>query len=181
MSDIQWNQTDLNAAPATAARLIGDNTFKTGDDFNALVKNLKNNNVLNDPKSAKATQFNKDNWEEALQTRANYGDEAALDYLLNYWMTEKSAETAREFESKRYQTLVNDLKKAGINPYWSTDGAFGAPSFSNTGSSYSGSNYMSARKSRATENNNTLKNSVGNFIPILGTIISALGMMLAFG
>lgn len=126
-----------------------------------------------------SAKINDDNWLDWLRDRARKGDQSALDYYLNYMMSERSAETARNYEkemnSKRYQIMVEDLKKAGINPYW-IESLSGVPSYSGNSVSYSGSNFMSARKASETERNNVTSNALS----ALGKFISAIGLIALF-
>ena len=69
-----------------------------------------------------AFQFNSaDDVLKYLQENAGK-DASSRDLLFNYLLSEKSTSSAREWEaeqnSKRYQVMVDDLKKAGLNPYW---------------------------------------------------------------
>lgn len=119
-----------------------------------------------------------DTWEQYLKARAVKGDDAALDYLLNYYMSEHSAQSARAYESQKnataYQTLVEDMKKAGLNPYWIS--SLTAPTYTSSSNHYSGSNFLSARRADETEN----KNDTSALLRGLGIIISALGLFALF-
>lgn len=57
----------------------------------------------------------------AMQDRANSGDSAALDWLLDYYAKTSADKTARDWTAARedtaYQRLMADLSKAGISPY----------------------------------------------------------------
>lgn len=123
-------------------------------------------------------KLNDDNWLDVLRAKAQTGDAASMDKYYNYMMSEASAQSAREYETKRnseaYQTLVNDLKKAGINPYW-IDSGFSVPSYTNNSHSYSDSSYMSARKQDETEKKNML-----SFISKLAGFAGSFGSALAY-
>lgn len=77
--------------------------------------------------------------------------------LINYYLSENSAQTARKWDeymdSTKYQRLVKDLSDAGINPYWVLNNA-SAGAVSSGGNSYSGSQSTSSANNAL---NNTLK------------------------
>ena len=70
--------------------------------------------------SNKINNINDQNWLEVLQRDAASGDVSAKEKLLNYYMTEQSHKTARDWTAQRedsaYQRLVEDMKLAGVPP-----------------------------------------------------------------
>lgn len=130
------------------------------------------------------SDFNGD-WKSYLEYMANNGDEASLDKLLNYLMSEQSSLTAREWTAQRedhaWERLVKDLRAAGINPYaFATFGANPIASGSQ-GHNYSGayaSNYAykkaTLEQNQEKINQNWLKLALTAFIPIIGAVIAGM-------
>lgn len=111
--------------------------------------------------------WNSDNWLSNLQSMANKGDTGALEKLVNYYASEASSKTARDWTSQRedtqYQRLMDDLSKAGISPYVLSGATPGVSSSS--GKSYSGSEMVSRKNNQ----NTNLK----GILTVLGIIIGA--------
>lgn len=105
-------------------------------------------------------------------------DAASRDMLFNYYLTEKSTASARKWEeeqnAKRYQVMVDDLKKAGINPYW-LGSLGGAASYQGQQSKYSGSAYETSYRDKNTSD----KAVAQTLIQSAGSIMSALMLVLA--
>lgn len=102
-------------------------------------------------------------WRSYLQDLVDRGDAEAADKLINYLMSEDSAQKQRDWESTSYQRLVNDLKAAGINPYILLNSG-ASPISSSNSNSYSGSQFTTraanketARHNQQTEGLNFLK------------------------
>lgn len=108
------------------------------------------------------------------------GDEASQDLYINWLLNEKSLTDAykRELEadSTKYQRLVQDLRKAGLNPMFALNGA-NAGNINSSGGSYS-SGYETARHNKQSEKNQR----EANLINFIGKIISsAIGIAFVAG
>lgn len=123
------------------------------------------------------------NWESYLQDRIAQGDDAAIDKLINYYQTEQSAKTARDWTSERednaYQRLMADIRKAGISPYILTGAA---PSASGaTGKAYSGSQMTSRANNKdtvaANERSRVITSLLAGIGIIFGSAIRAASFM----
>lgn len=116
-------------------------------------------------------------WLGYLNWMAEHGDQASLDKLLNFMMSEQSAMTARNWTAERedtaWQRMVEDMRKAGYNPYaFATLG--GSPiSSSSNGNSYGGSYSASYEINKEKNQQNWLKVALSAAIPIIGGIIAA--------
>ncbi len=92
--------------------------------------------------SAKLNAVTEDNVLDFIKTYStdksmqNSLDPGAVQSLVNYYLTEKSNNTARDFASRSNQIMVEDLKKAGLNPALLASNPQGMTSVS--GSDYSG-------------------------------------------
>lgn len=77
-----------------------------------------------------------------LQYLDKYGSESDHDRFIDWLMTNESAKIARDWTASRedtqYQRLVDDLKKAGINPYALLNNGASPISSSSNGSSFTG-------------------------------------------
>ena len=106
-------------------------------------------------------------------------DPASRDILFNYLLSEQSASSARQWEerqnSTRYQQMVADLKKAGINPYW-LGSLGGAATYQGSQNKYSGSAYESAYRDKNDAQRKEIQ-SVGTVLSLIG---SAIAMAIAF-
>ena len=130
---------------------------------------------LAQPQGADLTKYSSWNgdWKGYLTYMADHGDASALDKLMNYMMSEDSAQSQREWDAHSYSRLFDDMKSAGINPYaFATMGASPISSSSNT--HYSGSYSSSYEIQKAKIDQNWLKMALSAFIPIIGGIIAAL-------
>ena len=82
------------------------------------------------------------------------GNTAAMDIYYSWLLSEKSTSSARQWEeeqnSKRYQVMVDDLKKAGINPYW-LNSLGGASTYQGSSNKYT-SAFETARSHDETQN-----------------------------
>lgn len=127
------------------------------------------------------SNLNKDNWFEILTKKAQAGDPASLDLFMQYMMNETSLQSAREYETKmnsqRYQTMVEDLKKAGINPYW-IQSLGSAPNYTGSSGSYSGNAYSNSSAREETARNN-FTNQIIKFLGVLAGLMSSSAMAAA--
>lgn len=111
-------------------------------------------------------------------------DPASRDLLFSYMLSEKSANSAYQRElqadSTKYQRLVNDLTKAGINPLYALSGA-SAGSVTSSGSSFS-SGYRAQHESeydRKQSESNKEKDVASNIVRgILVAAAAVLGALL---
>lgn len=117
-----------------------------------------------------------------LRARAAAGDSWAMDKYWSYVLSENSANTARAWEEKMnssaYQRMVQDLQKAGINPYFALSG--GSPISSST----QGVNYQGSQATSASNNyyNNKTKVEVANIqglYKLIGNLLSSAGSVMA--
>lgn len=103
-------------------------------------------------------------------------DPAYLEKLVNYYMTEESNKTAREWTAMRedtaYQRLMKDLKQAGISPYVLT-GATPAVS-SSSGKSYTSTEAVTRENSIRANDTNAAKALLQFFGLFLGSIAMAM-------
>lgn len=110
-------------------------------------------------------------WLDSLTRKAQSGDTAAYEKLIDYYMTRDSEKTARDWTASRedtqYQRLIADLDKAGISPYILSGATPGVSS--SVGKSYSGSQMTSSENNRKTTDAANLKGLLG----VLGVIIAA--------
>lgn len=117
-------------------------------------------------------------WLGWLRRRAEAGDEAALDKLFSYYMSEGSAETARNWSASRedtgYQRLVADMKAAGFNPY-ALLAQQGSPiASSSDGRSYSGTQWTNQRHNEETEKTNWSKTILSSLLTVASIAVTAL-------
>lgn len=113
-------------------------------------------------------------WRSYLEDLVNKGDAEAADKLLNYLMSEDSANRQREWESHSYQRLVNDLKAAGINPYILLNSG-ASPISSGSANSYSGSQFTTRAANRETARHNQQTESLN----VLKMLLVAIPMVIA--
>ena len=110
-----------------------------------------------------------------LTTKAKNGDAAAQEKLFNYYATQKSEQTARDYTAERedhaYSRLIKDLESAGISPYIISGASPSVTGYS--GASYSGSQL-------ATQENNKRSNSNEVATKIMSLIGTALMYALLF-
>lgn len=115
-------------------------------------------------------------WLGWLKTKAEAGDEAALDKLFNYYMSEGSAENARNWTASRedtaYQRLVADMKAAGFNPF-ALLAQQGSPiSSASDGRSYSGTSFTTARHNEETEKTNWSKTILSSLLTVASIAVT---------
>lgn len=123
---------------------------------------------------------------EWLEQQAANNEEWAIDYLTNYRLSQDSVNDARAWTAQRedtqYQRMVEDLRRAGINPYFALTG--GSPvSSSSQGVNYQGSYNTSARNNYRTNsqsNINNIRNFNAKMIGELGDLLNTL-LRGAFG
>lgn len=98
--------------------------------------------------------ISQDNWLDRLQQMANYGDKSALDRLMTYFMSEGSAQTARDWTASRedsaVERMITQFRNAGINPYYALQQMNPIVS-SSSGNTYSGA--FSSNSSNKQEQN----------------------------
>ena len=116
--------------------------------------------------------MNADNVLEIIGQRADAGDTAALDYIVKYYLDQRSENSARSYNAMRedtaYQRLMADLKKAGISPYGLTPSL--TPINGSSGFTASGNSYTSARNTTYSKSMDT----VSKFAQIIGSVVSAI-------
>lgn len=120
-----------------------------------------------------------DNWLEQTQKRAANGDEAATDMLTDFYASESSAKTAREYETEQnahiVDTLVEQYKRNGLNPYWLLDsGSVGSVNYTANSNKYSSSGYLSQRKQKEKVN----QDIATDVIKVAGLVSSAIMMAI---
>lgn len=106
-----------------------------------------------------------------------YGTDADHDRFMNYLMSEESSRIAREWTAQRedsqYQRLVEDMKKAGINPYALLTQGGSPVSSASSGHSYNGS-YSSTESLKAESNAQKWASLITS---IISTVVIAAVMM----
>lgn len=124
-----------------AAREVGNYFYKQGKALG----------IVGDSQDAAPgyDSYNGD-WLSYLKDKAAAGDEASLDRLMNYLMSEQSAMNARnwtaEREDSQLQRFVRDAKAAGFNPMALLNQGASPISSSSSGSSFSGNPYISSER-----------------------------------
>lgn len=97
------------------------------------------------------------------------------DYLVSYMLSEQGAENAFQrsmrASSSQYQRAVEDLRKAGINPFLALQSLSGS-SPTSPASSVSG-DYYSARKNQSRENAKDIVGKIGSVIAIIAAAVIA--------
>lgn len=123
---------------------------------------------------------NRSDFEKVIDSLLGSSDQVDKDLYYNYILNEKSLTDAynRELEadSTKYQRLVKDLKKAGLNPMFALNGATAGNINSSAGSYSSG--YETARHNKASESLQRQSN-VMNFVGKLISSAIGIGMLLA--
>lgn len=141
-------------------QFVEDTMKASNPNYNDILANLTLSNTT--ANNSKDGEFYK--YLSTLETMASKGDVSALEKLFNYYATEKSEQTARDWtamrEDNQYQRLVEDLRKAGISPYVMSSAVPGISS--SNGHGYSGTSLVSASNNRAT-NARALQNSLTSF------------------
>lgn len=140
--------------------------------------------VANDPSITAVNALDYSNFDNILsnlEQRANQGDEAAIEKLFNYYASERSEKTARDWtaarEDNQYQRLVADLQKAGISPYILSGATPGVSSAS--GVSHSGSSLTSAQTAKWNQqkaDNDRAADFTKAILSFVGTAMIALAM-----
>lgn len=137
--------------PATA---VGGSPWMTGDPVKdgPSLEDLTGGNKQEQTASDFARSDSNPSWLNSLIDKANAGDTSAYEKLIDYYMTEDSAKTAREWTAQRednqYQRLMDDLRKAGVSPYVLSGATPGVSS--SAGKSYSGSQ-ITTNKNKETD------------------------------
>lgn len=105
-------------------------------------------------------------------------NQTTSDYLMEHYLNEKSAENAwnRSVFSAQHQNqwLVDDLKKAGLNPFLAMSGMNAAAPTSSAGS-VSGGSITSRANIKATNENDLIKALISSIGSILGLGLIAFG------
>lgn len=130
------------------------------------------NEIANASQIAKTGGWSQDNYLDMLIERANRGDSAATDLLVNIFATRESEKTARDWTAQRedsaYQRLDADLKKAGISPYILSGATPGVSSSS--GRTYSSSSYTGLEKNELSNRTDIARGSLA----LLGVVLMSL-------
>ena len=117
--------------------------------------------------------INRDNYVDEMLNRANKGDEAALEWIINYYASEDSAKTARDWTASRednaYQRLMADFQKAGISPYVLSGATPGISS--SAGKSYSGSGITSRANNQDSNTTKGVTASLAAMLALFGVIL----------
>lgn len=117
-----------------------------------------------------------------VEKKAQNGDPSALEHLFNYYASEASAKSARDWtaarEDTQYQRLMADLQKAGISPYILTGATPGVSSA--TGVSHSGSSITSYANSKRTQETANRDRAWAISKEVLGLIGTALMALMIF-
>lgn len=124
----------------------------------------------------------KDSGDDAISKLANdlnlKLDDTTKDYLVQYALNEESNKKAwqRQMDASntQYQRAVEDLRKAGLNPFLALQSLQGSVP-SSSGQSVQGGLYTS-RRNQATQN---AKDSIGKVLGVLATIAAAVVMAMA--
>lgn len=111
-------------------------------------------------------------------TQNNYRlNNETMDYLYNQFFTEKNNESAwqrtLEADNTKYQRMVEDMKKAGLNPFITGFGSASSTGQSSAGSVGSGS--IASIKNQAKQSGS---NIIGNIIGALASLAGAAIMAM---
>lgn len=121
-----------------------------------------------------ANTINENNWLELTQQRASKGDDAALDALTEWYASEASSKTARDYETERnahvVDTLMEQYKRNGLNPYWLIDsGSVGSVNYTANSNKYSNSGYLAKTKAER----EMWKGASQTMVQMLSAVVSA--------
>lgn len=154
----------------------------TAPDYNSELMLDGNGNLYNPNVSSSLsfTDSNAQQWLDWLQRKASNGDPDAIDKLLTYYMSERSLKSAQDWTAERedtqYQRLVEDLKKAGINPNVLFMGGSASPVSSTSG----GRTYSSTGIGQSARNrDNNANDLVQKLIGLAGTTLAVMAMLAA--
>ena len=104
-------------------------------------------------------------------------DDQTKDYLMQYYLNEKSAENAygrsREYNKSYYSDLVEGLKKAGINPFLALSSLSGT-NLSNGAGSVSGGLYTQRQNAKKENAANVSKSIMSVLAIVAAAVITAM-------
>lgn len=112
-------------------------------------------------------------WRGYLEYMADNGDAGSLDKLINVLSEDEARQWTADREDTQYQRLVEDLRKAGINPYILMQS--GASPISSSTSGQSGSQISSYEINKEKNSQNWLK----AFLSIIPIAIAAIATIAA--
>lgn len=169
MPDIQGMQA---YAPGVDEE-ITDKTDMSEEEYIGYYGMDKNGNPVNSPEGP----FVPDATDDAIRKLAQqYGvslNNETKDYLLQTYLQNKSADYAlglsKEYDSTKYQRAVEDMKKAGLNPFLAMQ-SLGSSSGLSSGSSITSGSITSQRNTKTQANTNIAT----QIMQVLGIVAAAV-------
>lgn len=117
-----------------------------------------------------------------LTYEASNGNEAAIDLLYNYKLSEESANSARAWTANRedtqYQRMVKDLHSVGVNPYFALSGASPVSS-SSQGVNYQGQQFTSRGSTLKNIDSRELINAINAGVSAGNSILGLIGKIVS--
>lgn len=173
-------QTSNTSGSANVGSLMANPSNQQQNVGAMTSQQIASQGISNSGNSIDWASMNGDNWLEMLSQAASDGDDAAKQMLMNYFMSEQSQKTARDWQTEQYNTqyqrIVEDLKKAGISPYVLSAGSTGIGSPS--GVNYTGSQYVSENNNKRTNQVSLSTKNASNIINFFGLILNAIGFAI---